>query len=328
MLEAAPPTLPSVRAPVRDRLEEVRERVVGMLADDFGAVEEVNEHLLSMRGKLLRPTLLLLANEVGGSPREEAITMAAVVELVHVATLVHDDSVDHSVRRRGMPTLNERWTHQVAVIMGDYLYSRAVTESAAVGDVEAIEMLGRAANRMTVGEMRQLTSHEALDFDESDYDLLCECKTASLISTACELGAKFGVERYREPLASYGFRLGMAFQVTDDLLDYTASSRVTGKPTGQDLREHKVTLPLIAALDAMSPEERAEVEALFEEEEAGDSRVERVVEIVERRGGLEYARRRAGEHADRALEALRGLPSGSATEALQRAVHFVLERRS
>lgn len=328
MLEAAPSSPGSLRKPVRPRLDAVRERIVDMVADGYAAVDEVSGYLAGLEGKLVRPTLLLLANEVGDSPDERAVDLAAIVELVHVATLVHDDAVDHSVRRRGMPTVNARWTHQVAIIMGDFLYSRALTELARLGDVEAVEILGDAANRMTVGEMRQLMAHDALDADEEDYELLCECKTASLMAAACELGALVGRPEFRTPLKAYGYELGMAFQVTDDLLDYTASSRVIGKPSGQDLREHKVTLPLIAALPAMSAEERARVDGLFADPEPCDELVAEVIGIVDRRGGLDYARDRARFWAERAAGRLEDLPPGPATEALGQAVNFVVTRRS
>jgi octaprenyl-diphosphate synthase len=302
--------------------------MAAMVADGYAAVDEVSAYLSGLEGKLVRPTLLLLANEVGGSPSERAVDLAAVVELVHVATLVHDDAVDHSVRRRGMPTVNARWTHQVAVIMGDFLYSRALTELARLGDVEAVQILGSAANRMTVGEMRQLMAHDALDASESDYELLCECKTASLMAAACELGALVGCPEYRGPLRAYGYQLGMAFQVTDDLLDYTASSRVMGKPSGQDLREHKVTLPLIAALRRLQEGERACVDRLFDDPEPSDELVADVIAIVESRGGLAYAQSRAREWAERAADSLQGLPAGAATEALEQAADFVITRRS
>lgn len=308
-------------------MSEVHGCIARIVASDFGAVERVSDYLLSMRGKLLRPTLLLLANEVGGRPSREAVRLAALVELVHLATLVHDDAVDHSVRRRGQPTVNARWSHQVAVIMGDYLYSRAVTEIASMGRLEAIELLAGAANRMAVGEMRQLVSHEALDFSEEDYDLLCACKTASLLSAACELGNLFGSGDYREPLGAYGFELGMAFQITDDLLDYTASSRATGKPVGQDLREHRVTLPLIAALPEMSAEERSRVAELFAEPDPAEELVEAVQALVDRREGLAYARRRATGHLESARAHLARLPESEARAALEHGIDYVEGRR-
>lgn len=328
MREAAPPTLEAVREPVRERLAAVPGLLAEIAASEFGDVEDVTRYLLDTRGKLLRPTLVLLANEVGGEPAEEAVRVAALVELVHLATLVHDDAVDHSVRRRGMPTVNSRWSHQVAVIMGDYLYSRAVTEITRLGRLEAVAVLARAANRMAVGEMRQVASHDRLAFGEEEYYRLCECKTASLLAAACELGAMFGRTELREPLRRFGHDLGMAFQITDDLLDYTASQRETGKPTGLDLREHKVTLPLIAALPRLEREERARVEELFGDPDPPDARVEEVIAIVDRAGGLAYARERAAHFAERASDHLAGLPREPATEAFRLSLDFVVSRRS
>src|SRR5690606_2343316 len=154
---------------------------------------------------------------------------------------------------------------------GDYLYSRSVTELATLGRLELIRVLSRAANEMSIGEMRQLVASDALHFTESEYYRLIACKTASLMSAACELGALAGDEAYREPLARFGHYLGMAFQIADDLLDYTETEAVTGKPSGHDLREHKVTLPLIAAFSAMAPPERREIEAFFAEPEPTDA---------------------------------------------------------
>jgi len=298
-----------------------------MAVSEFGALDEVGDHLLSTEGKLFRPSLVLLSSRVSGPVPDGAVRMAAVVELVHLATLVHDDAVDHSVRRRGMPTVNSVWTHQVAVIMGDYLYSRAVTEMTELDDMESVRILAEAANEMTVGEMRQLTSHEALDFSVEDYERLCRCKTASLISAACELGARLGAPEHASSLRAYGHDLGMAFQMADDVLDYSASSSETGKPRGQDLREHKVTLPLIAVLPELSEGERGTVEALFEDPEPGDDLVSEVIRIVEEHGGVEHARRAAHARADGAREHLSSIPDGPALRSLQGAVEYVVRRR-
>ncbi|HET8654746.1 MAG TPA: polyprenyl synthetase family protein [Longimicrobiaceae bacterium] len=327
MLRTAPPKLSQIQAPVAKRLDRVVEEFRRIVVSDFDRVAEINDYLLQLRGKLFRPSLLLLCNEVGGSPRREADTLAAVIEMVHLATLVHDDAVDHSVLRRGMPTVNALWSHQVAVIMGDYLYSRSVSELASLGDVEPIRILGNASNAMSVGEMRQLASCEALAFSERDYDQLIECKTASLISAACEIGALYGPAEFRRPLARFGYELGMAFQVVDDLLDYTADEVALGKPAGLDLREHKVTLPLIAALPRFSPGERATVEALFDDPEPDDGRIAAVVQAVRERGGLDYARERALAFAQNAAGALEGLPDGPALQALRDSIVYAVERR-
>jgi octaprenyl-diphosphate synthase len=308
-------------------LDSVAGEIRRIVVSDFEMIEDVNEHLLFMQGKLFRPTLLLLSDAVGGGEGEDALTLAAVVELVHLATLVHDDSVDHSVLRRGLPTVNALWTHQIAVIMGDYLYSRGVSELARVGNLEALAVLANAANEMSVGEMRQLTSYDALDFSEADYYRLIAAKTASLISAACEMGALSGAPAYREPLARYGHALGMAFQIADDLLDYTGSADVTGKPSGHDLRERKVTLPLVGALRSTSDTQEQEIRRFFTRVDPSDEEIARIVEIVVDQGGLDYAQGKAAEYADRAREALGGLPGGGPVDALEAAVSYAVDRR-
>lgn len=321
------PRLSSIQAPVQDQLDRVAEEIRRIVVSDFEMIEDVNEHLLFMQGKLFRPTLLLLADAVDGDAGDDALTLAAVVELVHLATLVHDDAVDHSVLRRGLPTVNALWTHQVAVIMGDYLYSRGVSELARVGNLEALVVLANAANEMSVGEMRQLTSYDALDFSEDDYYRLIEAKTASLMSAACEMGALSGAPAYREPLARYGHNLGMAFQIADDLLDYTGSEEVTGKPTGHDLRERKVTLPLVGALPEASESEEREIRHFFTRVDPSDEEIARIVGIVVERGGLRYAQQRATQYADLARAALAELPDGPAVDALEASVSYAVDRR-
>jgi octaprenyl-diphosphate synthase len=320
------PTLADIQVPVRARLDRVSEDLRRIILAQLPLIDEVNSHLLLMKGKMFRPTLVLLASAVEGEEAPRATTLAAILELVHLATLVHDDSVDHSALRRGMPTVNSLFSHQVSVIMGDFLYSRAVVELVRASDLEVLRVLSDATNAMTVGEMRQLTALDALGFTEDDYEALIRSKTASLLSAACEIGALAGARSSRVALARYGERLGMAFQVADDLLDYTSDERATGKPCGLDLREHKVTLPLIAALRTMSPAERADVDALFDTPEPMDEQIARVVEIVSDRGGLDYARRRGDEYAREAEDALAGLPDTPARGALYDAIAYALDR--
>jgi len=327
MLRTALPELGRIQDPVRGRLDQLYQTLGDLIVDEFELIDEVNDYLLLKRGKLFRPTLLLLSNEVGGKPSGEALTLAAVVEAVHLATLVHDDAVDHSVLRRGMPTVNTVWGHQVAIIMGDYLYSRSVMEMAKLQRVDVIGVLAEAANAMTIGEMRQLAMHDTLEFTEDDYYRLISAKTASLMSAACELGSMVGDSAWRERLKTYGFALGMAFQVVDDILDYVGTEDVTGKPSGHDLREHKVTLPLIVALRNFDQDQRLAVNALFADPEPDDEAILRVVEATTAAGGVDYARAQARAFADEALAALEGLPESPAAAALAEAVNYTIERR-
>jgi len=321
------PELARIQAPVADRLDRVVDEFRRILVADFDGIGEINNYLLQVRGKLFRPSLLLLCNEVGSERTNEAETLAAVIELIHLATLVHDDAVDHSVMRRGMPTINALWSHQVSIIMGDYLYSRSISELTRLGDIEPIRILASASNSMSVGELRQLASYDALEFSEGDYIQLIHCKTASLMSAACELGAFAGNRDLRAPLARFGHELGMAFQIADDLLDYTADEAVTGKPAGLDLREHKVTLPLLAVLPDLSSAEYERVESLFATPEPEDSEIAAVIDLVTVHGGLDYARNRALEFANNAADALEDLPPGPALNSLKQSIAYAVERR-
>lgn len=329
---ARPPALAAalrdLQAPVRGDLDRVTDEMWRIVAgDDDALLREVSQHLMGMRGKQFRATLSLLASRLDGAPEPRAVPLAAVGELIHLATLIHDDAVDHSVLRRGMPTLNALFTHEVAVIFGDHLYARAVVELTRLGDLEPLRIFSAASSAMTLGELRQLATYEALDFDEAAYERLIRAKTASLLSAVCEVGALAGAPRWRAALARYGERLGMAFQVADDLLDYTEAQEVTGKPSGLDLRDHKVTLPLIAALRAMGPAARGRVQALFAAAEPDEALIAEVVGIVRDHGGLDAARQRGDAYAQEAEEALAAVPESPARSALADAIGYVMDRR-
>jgi octaprenyl-diphosphate synthase len=326
--QTVPITLADLQRRLRPRLDRVQQELRRIVEADFGLITEVNSHLFRMQGKLFRPTLLLLAEEATGEQDFRATVLGAVVELIHLATLVHDDSVDHSVLRRGMPTINSLFSHQVSVIMGDYLYSRAVIELVRLDDLEPLRVLSRVTNDMTVGEMRQLLAHDPLKFSEEQYDLLIRSKTASLVSGACEIGALRGPPEERAALRRFGEALGMAFQIVDDLLDYTEDASVTGKPFGSDLREHKVTLPLIAALPRLEEPERRQVARLLHTPEPDDAQIADIIQAVGQAGGLEYARERALRLAQQAEAELDSLQPSAAREALRASITYVIDRRS
>ncbi len=319
--------LRDIQTPVVEELTVVSKELWRIVSADVPLVRDVQRHLMGMKGKMLRPTLLLLSSGVEEQRQPRATTYAAVIELIHLATLVHDDAVDHSALRRGMPTVNSLFSHQVSVIMGDFLYLRALKELVNLGDLEPMRAITEASNEMTLGEMRQLGPGNPLEFSERDYETLIRAKTASLFMASCEVGALCGAERHRQALMQYGLKLGMAFQIADDLLDYTEAQEMTGKPSGLDLREHKVTLPLIAALAEMPAQERSRVEELFRTAEPQDADVGDVVAIVREYGGLEYARRRGNQYAHEAEEALVSLPDGASKTSLMDTIIYAMERR-
>ena len=325
---AARASLTDIQAPIRPQLDEVSVEMARIVASDMPLVEQVGSHLLAMRGKLFRPTLLLLSSAIDDGQTQSAVTLAASLELIHLATLVHDDAVDHSALRRGMPTVNALFSHQISVIMGDFLYSTALTRLVSLGNIDALRVLTRASTEMTLGEMRQLAVTDPLDFTEGEYYDLIRSKTASLMRAACEIGALAGAPQYRQSLGDFGENLGMAFQIADDLLDYREVKETTGKPSGLDLREHKVTLPLIFALRQASRAERKEIEKVFGADDPEDADIARVVAIVDENGGFEYARERGEEYASRAREALAGLPATVARTALDTSISYVMDRHS
>ncbi len=321
-------SLGRIQESVRERLDAVTDDMVAAVTHDAPLVAQMGTHLMGMRGKMFRPTLVLLCSSVENAPEPQAITLAAAVELIHLATLVHDDAVDHSVLRRGMPTLNSLFSHQVSVIMGDFLYSTALTKLVTLGDLQALRALTRASTEMTIGEMRQLAVTDALSFDEDDYYALIGAKTASLISAACEIGAVAGARHHLSSLAEYGTALGMAFQIADDLIDYTEAEETTGKPTGLDLKEHKVTLPLIAALKVMGSDDRRKIDSLFADSDPSDSDVRDAIQIVADNGGLDYARERGSVFAAQARAALANVPDTVARRALIESISYVMERHA
>jgi octaprenyl-diphosphate synthase len=224
--------------------------------------------------------------------------------------------------------VNSLFSHQLSVIMGDFLYSTALTKLVGLGNLGALQALTRASTDMTVGEMRQLAVTDAMSFTEDDYYALIRAKTASLMSAACEIGSLAGARSHSLALAEYGTALGMAFQIADDLIDYTEQEATTGKPTGLDLKEHKVTLPLIAALRVMSAAETRKVAELFATVEPLDTDVREVIGIVGENGGLDYARERGALFAEQASAALAGIPETVAREALIESISYVMERHA
>ncbi len=317
-----------VQVPVRHLLDRVPAEMWRIVKADAPIIQAVKGHLQGLKGKMVRPTLLLLSASLEGQPQDRAVRLAAVAELVHLTSVVHDDSVDHSVLRRGQPTVNALFSHEVAVLMGDYIFSKAIAELVSLGDLEPLRAFTHASNSMTLGELRQLATYDALGFSEDDYWSLIRAKTASLLGAACEMGALAGAPRWREQMRTYGECVGMAFQIADDLLDYTETETVTGKPSGLDLREHKVTLPLIAALPHMSGAQRSRVDALFASPTPGDQEIAEVVGIVTDCGGLEFARQRGEEFAARADACLADIPDSPARQSLADAISFVIDRRS
>jgi len=320
----------ALQRPVRRQLEQVQSRLKGLFKTPIPILNEVGGHVLATRGKKFRPTLLLLTAKLRGHLGEDAVTCATVVELVHAAALIHDDSVDRSFLRRGMPTVNGLWTDSMAIIMGDYLYAQSMALLVENGHLLPMSILARVVSDMSCGEAMEFQLAHDLDVSEAQYEELVRAKTASLIGAATEIGAGLngGAKdvRRRERYRRFGEKVGVAFQIVDDLFDYLGDSSVTGKPVGYDLAEGKVTLPLIAALREASEGDRRKLRRLAGRTKWTDAQWGDLRGLIERTGGFRYARERAAALASESRELLADEPVSSARRALDAAVGYAIER--
>lgn len=312
---------------VRDELEAVEDFLkTCCLESGVTLIEEVWDHLLDSPGKRLRPILLLLSARAHGEIMPNTIMAGAVVEMIHTATLIHDDVVDRARIRRGQPTVNHRWHDGIALMMGDFLYSKGFQLFTTAGLRREMAVLASTTNRMSIAEMMQFQFHTKLDMREEEYMLLIGEKTASLIEASCELGALLARSDDVEPIARYGRRVGLAFQITDDLFDYLGDASVVGKPVGNDLREGKVTLPLIAALRNAPREKRRAIERATLSGEIFDDQWPAMCDFVQSYGGIAYALEVAHRFGREAKASLAELRPSVQRDALDAAVDFIISR--
>jgi octaprenyl-diphosphate synthase len=289
----------------------------------------IGDYLRASGGKRVRPALNLLSNyAVGGTAsRENSIRMAAVMEFLHTATLVHDDIIDNAETRRNRPSINSRFGNQTAVLMGDWLYMSAFETSLAERSLPVLDILTSVTRQMTEGELLQLTMLGRTDVSEQQYFDILQRKTAYLFSACCEIGAMLGraEPQFQLALRDYGMNLGTAFQLVDDLLDFTATEDVLGKAAGADLLEGKLTLPVIFLLET-DPSMREDVVTVMREGSYDKVPRATLLKAVERTGALSRARERAFQYADAARDALEALPDSKYCDALRAIPTFIVER--
>src|ERR1700688_1086143 len=304
---------------VRDDLVLVEEELARQSAGAFEAVSEITSYLLGGGGKRLRPALLLLCNAYTGRRSEGAIRLAAVVELLHSATLIHDDVIDSADTRRGRPSANSRWGNHRSVLSGDWLYMQSFHVALQERNFHVLDILIDLTQKMVEGELLQLEKIGRIDVSEDEALKLSTYKTACLFSGCARLGGVLGGldEEHETALADYGRYSGLAFQLVDDLLDFTASSEQLGKPVLSDLKEGKVTLPLIYAMENGHREAREMVARVLEEKEFDSVQPETLVALVRDSGALDRTRNLALEYAVRAKACLNGTGFSEYARALQ-----------
>jgi geranylgeranyl pyrophosphate synthase len=299
-----------------------------LLQSDDPMVQEICDHLSQGKGKRFRPTLLLLTAKHGPRSEADAVFAAACIEIVHLATLVHDDFIDSAETRRGLPTVNVKWSPAAALIMGDWLYSKVFALLCQRGMFDAMRIIGTTTHLMSLAEMMQLEFHRKLDLSEEDYLTVIQRKTGSLIEASCEIGALLhpGLAPHAAAFAEYGRQVGRAFQITDDILDYLADDRQLGKPVGGDWKEGRITLPFIAAWRDASAAERRDLEQAVAESADPAALWSDVRAFVQRHDGVEFAYERAHHYGSLAREAIKSVHVDPQREILSTAAEYVLGR--
>lgn len=313
---------------IHDDMREVDQVIALRLASGVPLVGEVSQYIISAGGKRLRPAILLLMCGALGYQQALRFNMAAVVEFIHTATLLHDDVVDESSLRRGRPTANEVFGNPASVLVGDFLYSRAFQMMVDAQDMRIMQTLADATNVIVEGEVLQLVNMHDASLDEAGYLRVIRSKTAKLFEASTRLAALLSNSppEIEHACAEYGQALGTAFQVIDDVLDYDGSVSEMGKNLGDDLREGKSTLPLIAAMQRGTPEQCAVIRHAIEHGEV--ERIGEIIAIVKQTGALDITRQAAAVEARRAVQATQVLPANPYTDALLELAAQLLERRS
>jgi len=323
----APATLESIRAPVAEDLSRVDAVIRARLDSDVVLIRTIAQYIVASGGKRLRPALVLLAATAFGERPASRHELAAVIEFIHTATLLHDDVVDESSLRRGRKTANAEFGNAASVLVGDFLYSRAFQMIVEAGSLRVMKVLADATNVIAEGEVLQLLNVHDADTDEEKYLRVIRYKTAKLFEAATQVGAIIGggSREAQAALAEYGMHLGTAFQLIDDVLDYSGDLAETGKNLGDDLAEGKPTLPLIYAMRAGEAPERELIRHAIEH--GGKSDLEGVVAAIRRVGALDYAREQARHEAATAIARLDHLAHSEARDSLLQLAHFSVDRK-
>ncbi len=317
-----------IRAVVEFDLQAVDHFIVDQLHSGVPLVESIGHYIVEAGGKRLRPILVLLAAKCCKINNQQHIPLAAVIEFIHTATLLHDDVVDMSSLRRGRPTVNARWNNPSSVLVGDFIYSRAFQILVTLGDMRIMQIIADTTNRVAEGEVLQLMSKNNPKPSEQNYMEVIQNKTAILFQAAAQCGAILtrASDEQEQALRSFGMHLGIAFQLIDDVLDYDGDSELMGKNIGDDLAEGKPTLPLIYALEQSSEVQASLIRHCLTEEQLQTETLNQVIKIVQDCGALNYARDLAESQSNRALDYLRTLPTSEYRDALELMVKFSVTR--
>lgn len=322
-------SLSEITRPIKSELEKFNDLFRQSMKSKVGLLDLVARYIIRQKGKKIRPLLVLLSAKVCGGITDRSYRGAVLVEMLHTATLVHDDVVDNADKRRGFWSINKVFKNKVAVLMGDYLLSRGLLIAMEGKDYDFLEVITNTVKKMSEGELLQIQKTRKLDIDEETYFRIISDKTASLIETCCTIGALSATndKSMIDAMKEFGHCVGMSFQIRDDILDYDGKFSLTGKPVGGDIKEKKITLPLIYSLNKVSEGEASRIKKIIKNGKKKDN-IEEVIQFVKANNGIEYALTTAQSYSDRAKNALKQLPESPGKIALEALIDFVVERKN
>ncbi|MCX7610441.1 MAG: polyprenyl synthetase family protein [Ignavibacterium sp.] len=321
--------LSQISASVKDELNYFQDFFQESMKSKVGLIDLIARYIIRQKGKKIRPLLVLLSAKLSGGINDRSYRGAVLVELLHTATLIHDDVVDNADKRRNFWSINKVFKNKVSVLMGDYLLARGLMLAVENEDFDFLKVITKAVKRMSEGELLQIQKTRKLDINEETYFQVISDKTASLIETCCLIGALSATENkeYQDALKAYGHNLGMSFQIRDDILDYEGQSFLLGKPIGGDIKEKKITLPLIYSLNKVDKKESDLIRSKIKNNN-NKATVKEIIEFVRRNNGIEYAYQVSLMFAEKAKNSLSIFNDSEVKSALEKLVDFVTERKN
>ncbi len=317
-----------IKRPIAPEMDAFEPKFRTYMASKVALLDRITYYIIKRKGKQLRPMLVFLTAKMLGEINESTYRGAALVELMHTATLVHDDVVDDADKRRGFFSINALWKNKIAVLVGDYLLSKVLLLSVENEEFELLKIVSTAVREMSEGELLQIEKARRLDIDEAIYFEIIRQKTASLIASCCGVGAQSvgASPEIVQRMRTFGEKLGIAFQIKDDLFDFQITNK-SGKPTGIDIKEQKMTLPLIYALSNASRKDKKYMINVVKRHNLKRDRVEKVMKMVQESGGIEYATAKMEAYQQEAIALLHDLPEGETKQSLVALCHYVIERK-
>ncbi len=320
-------SLNNIKEPIEWELKEFEREFKKSMQSSVPLLDKIANYIIKSKGKQIRPLLVFLSAKVSGGITKSTYTAATLIELLHTATLVHDDIVDNSYERRGFFSINALWKNKIAVLIGDYLFAKGLLTSLKSDEFQLLKIVSIAVEKMSEGELLQIEKSRKLDITEDIYFDIIKRKTASLLVSCCQCGAisaNASIDDVNK-MVEFGENLGIAFQIKDDLFDYGNSKKI-GKPTGIDIKEKKMTLPLIYSLNNCSKTEKNKIIKTFKNKNINSEDVINVVKFVEEKGGMEYSNKIMQEYKNKALKSLESFPESESKNSLKMLVEYTIER--